>query len=68
MGEIHEERPELETIEDRFFDEERALAAIARGVRRALWRHKQLGESIVVWKDGRVVEIPPEEIPVDSPD
>jgi hypothetical protein len=36
--------------------------AIARGVREALLRHKLLGQSIVVWKDGRTAEIPAEQI------
>jgi hypothetical protein len=34
---------------------ERALRV---GVRRALLRHKQLGESIAVWRDGQVVIVP----------
>ena len=37
-----------------------------RAVRQALWRHKQLGQSIAVSCDGKVVIIPPEEIPVDD--
>jgi hypothetical protein len=37
--------------------------ALARGVRRALLRHKRLGESVVGCRDGRPVIIPPEEIP-----
>lgn len=37
-------------------------------VRAALLRHKRLGESIVVWRDGRLVEVPPEEISVDADD
>ena len=37
---------------------------IRRGVSKALERHKKLGQSIVVWKDGKIVEIPPEEIKV----
>ncbi len=36
-----------------------------RAVRDAVLRHKKLGESIAVWRDGRVVIIPPEEIPED---
>jgi hypothetical protein len=32
--------------------------------REALARHKRLGLPIVTWRDGRVVEIPPEEIVV----
>jgi hypothetical protein len=39
--------------------------AIHRAVRDAVLRHKRLGESIAVWRDGRVVIIPPEEIPED---
>ena len=36
--------------------------AAARALREALLRHKLLGQSIVVWRDGAVVEIPPEQI------
>ncbi|HWQ34408.1 MAG TPA: hypothetical protein VNQ79_16285 [Blastocatellia bacterium] len=35
-----------------------------RAVRHALWKHKRLGQSIAASRDGRVVIIPPEEIPV----
>lgn len=38
--------------------------ALRRAVREALLRHKKLGNSIAVWRDGRVVIIPPEEIRV----
>ncbi len=38
---------------------ERAFQEAARA---AILRHKALGESIVIWRDGRVVTIPPEEI------
>jgi hypothetical protein len=38
--------------------------AIRRGVHEALREHKRRGESIVVWKDGRVVTIAAEDIPV----
>ena len=34
------------------------------GVQRALAEHKRLGQSIVVERDGQIVEIPPEEIVV----
>lgn len=36
----------------------------ARSGRDALARHKALGQSVVVWRDGRVVEIPPEDIEI----
>ena len=35
-----------------------------RAGREALARHKALGESVAVWRDGRVVVIPPEEIEI----
>jgi len=35
-----------------------------RGVSKALERHKKLGEPIVVLKEGRIVEIAPEDIVV----
>jgi len=36
--------------------------------RRAIWESKQLGFPICVWRDGKVVWIPPHEIEVDPPD
>ena len=38
-------------------------AAMNKGIRQALRRHKLLGESIAVSQDGKVVILPPEEIP-----
>lgn len=40
--------------------------ALREAVRQALWRHKQLGQSIVVWRDGQVTWIAPEDIQVPS--
>jgi len=37
--------------------------AMRRGVREALIRHKKLGNSIAIWRDGEAVVIPPDEIP-----
>jgi hypothetical protein len=37
--------------------------AIKEGVARAIERHRRLGESIVIWRDGHVVTIPADEIP-----
>ena len=39
--------------------------ALTRGIRRAMAVHKRLGQSVVVWRDGKVVLLPAEEIPVD---
>ena len=47
---------------------EKVTAAVTKGVHRALWRHKQLGESVIMWEDGRVVEVAPEDIDVENPD
>jgi hypothetical protein len=45
---------------------EPVTAAAREAVREALTVHKRLGNSIVEWRDGRVVIVPPEEIVVDS--
>lgn len=37
-----------------------------KAVRQALLMHKRLGNPIAVWKDGKVVIIPPEEIVLSS--
>lgn len=42
-------------------------AALEQAVQDALWRHKQAGNPICVWRDGQVVWIPPDEIPVERP-
>jgi len=38
--------------------------AIEVGVAKAISEHKAAGRSIAVWKDGKVVIVPPEEIKV----
>lgn len=42
-------------------------AAMSEAVRRAALRHKQFGFPLVTWRDGQVVEIPPDEIVVLEP-
>jgi hypothetical protein len=32
----------------------------------AYWRHRRLGESIVIWRDGQIVTLTGDEIPVDE--
>jgi hypothetical protein len=46
-------------------DVARVTQAVRQAGRDARLRHKQLGVPIVVWEDGKIVEIPPEEIVVD---
>lgn len=55
---IARERPSIEPVTST----EAMERAAGRAVREALLRHKLLGQSIVVVRDGRVVEIPPEQI------
>ena len=43
-------------------DRPRVQKALRDAVQKAIRFHKAMGQPIVVWKDGRVVEIPPEEI------
>ena len=50
----------------RFADDRAVESTLNRAVREALLRHKRLGESIAVWRDGQVVVVPPEEIVVDE--
>lgn len=51
-------------IAEAFSDPERITQALAQGVRDALLKHKQAGNPIVVWHDGKIVWIKPEEIAV----
>jgi hypothetical protein len=49
---------ELMQDSDKFMDE------VNRAVQNTLRVHKLLGYPVAVWRDGQVVWIPPEEIPV----
>jgi len=51
-------------IEVAFADREKILKAIETGVREALKKHKQAGNPVVVWRDGKMVWLKPEEIQV----
>ena len=45
----------------------RAEMALKEAVAEAIAEHKRMGRSIAVWRDGKVVKIPPEEIVVPLP-
>ncbi len=49
-------------------NDEEVNQALSTAVRDALRRHKRLGQSVVVWQDGKVVTLAPEDIPVDLAD
>jgi hypothetical protein len=44
--------------------------AILRAHREVILRHRQLGLPLVIWRDGKVVEVPADEfdLPSDEPD
>ena len=52
-------------ITEAFADPEKITEALSRGVREALLKHKKAGNPIVIWREGKVVWIGPEEISVD---
>jgi hypothetical protein len=51
-------------IEELMLDDALIDGALTEAVRDALLQHKRTGNPIAVWEDGRVVWIPPDEIPM----
>lgn len=49
-------------------NDEEVAYALGTAVRDALRRHKRLGQSVVIWQDGKVITLAPEDIPVDLAD
>jgi len=45
-------------------DNDWVTAAIQRGARQALIKHKAMGVPIAIWREGKVVLVPPEEIEI----
>ena len=58
--------PERLSLEERLRDDRLIERALRRAVRDALKRHKQAGNPVAAWRDGRAVWIAPEDIPVDT--
>ncbi len=56
---------ELTPVE-RWEDLPRMMAEMQLAVREAILRHKQAGNPICTWRDGQVVWIQPEDIPVEA--
>lgn len=56
---------ELELATALFADPERLGRVLGRAVRTALRDHKRDGDPVVVWRDGKVVWLAANEIPVD---
>ena len=53
-------------VQKKLEDRPRVQNALRKAVQHAIRFHKIMGVPIVVWEDGKVVEIPPEEIVVDQ--
>lgn len=58
------EEPKRRVLPPRTFTSEDLIQAIDRAVRAALKRHKELGQSVVQWRDGRVVTVKAEDITI----
>jgi hypothetical protein len=64
MNKIYPYDPE--TLNEILAESAAVEAAVREAVREALLMHKRLGNPVVTWIDGRVVWVPPEQIPVDD--
>jgi hypothetical protein len=51
-------------IAEAFANPEKITQALTQSVSEALLKHKQAGNPVVVWRDGKMVWLKPEEIPV----
>lgn len=58
------EAAKADTDPRKVFDPEDIVNAINLAVTEALKRHKERGESVVIWRDGKIVTLKPEEIDV----
>ncbi len=63
-GSVRAEHSSRETV--RVVQGDPVASALRRAVRAALLEHKRAGNPVASWKDGRVVIIPAEEIPVEE--
>ncbi|MCF6153112.1 MAG: hypothetical protein E3K38_12650 [Candidatus Kuenenia stuttgartiensis] len=54
---------------DEFFSNGREIdEALQQAVKEALLKHKKAGNPVVSWKDGKIIWIQPEDIPVEDKD
>lgn len=52
----------VKSVRERFADTAAVKAAVSDSMRNVRILHKRMGVGLVGWKDGKLVEIPPEEI------
>lgn len=60
------EKIATDRISEIFEDKEKITRALSRAVNEALLQHKKAGNPVASWKDGRIVWIQPEDIPVEE--
>ena len=61
----------MKSTEEKLADiplEIRAEEALVKAVAKAIAEHKRAGHPIVVWRDGRVVKIPADQIEIREPE
>lgn len=58
------EQEQAAAAPEKLWTSEDLLAAVNRAVTAALKRHKELGQSVVMWRDGKIVTVKPEEIEI----
>ena len=63
---MDERSPSSLSLRDRLMDIGLIEAALVRAVRNALLHHKRAGNAVAEWRDGRVVWLDPEDIPVEG--
>jgi hypothetical protein len=59
--------PKVKNVREKFADTAAVMAAVDDSMRNVRILHKRMGVGLVGWKDGKMVEIPPEEIQIDDP-
>ncbi|HEX9432230.1 MAG TPA: AAA family ATPase [Burkholderiales bacterium] len=58
------EQPEVAAAPEKLWTTVEVTKAVNRAVTAALKRHKELGQSVVVWRDGKIVTLKPEDIDI----
>lgn len=53
-------------ISEIFEDKEKITSALSKAINEALLQHKKAGNPVASWKDGKIVWIQPEDIPVEE--
>lgn len=61
----NKQNPSEDKISKFFKNPELVTQALQQGINAALLKHKQAGNPVCEWKDGKVMWISPENIPVD---